>query len=190
MSLSLHPMTALTDMQAAFVENYVLKEMRQTEAARMAGFAHPSVQAVQLKELPGVAAAIAALRAEIAKANDVTKKKVIEGFKEAIDMARLKADPISMVAGWREIGKLCGFYEPAKIQIEVSHRGKIMVEKLNNMSDEELLQLVDSEEGQGVLEGEFIEISAASSGEEDSGEAPASEIYGDDSPELPAGVGP
>lgn len=61
-----------------------------------------------------------------------------------------------MVSGWREIGKMCGFYEPTKTKVEVSVNGRVMVERINAMSDEELLRLA---EGDGnVFDGEFSVI--------------------------------
>ena len=35
-------------------------------------------------------------------------------------MAREQQDPAAMIAGWREIAKLCGYYAPERRRIEVS----------------------------------------------------------------------
>ena len=51
-------------------------------------------------------------------------------------MARIKADPIAMIAGWREIGKMCRFYEATRAKIEVSVQGQVLIQRLNTMSDE------------------------------------------------------
>lgn len=45
-----------------------------------------------------------------------------------------------MVAAAREIGKMCGFYEPQKIDITHSLAGKQKVEQL---SDDELFKLIE-----------------------------------------------
>jgi hypothetical protein len=34
-----------------------------------------------------------------------TRADVLVGFQEAIELARLRADPSAMIAGWREIGR-------------------------------------------------------------------------------------
>jgi hypothetical protein len=47
-----------------------------------------------------------------------------------------------MVSAAREIGKMCGYYEPVKIKHEVSIEGKVVVERLNNMSDQDLLAFI------------------------------------------------
>ena len=105
---------------------------------------------------PKVIAAIAEERAEYARASGMTKQKVVEGFSEAIDLARIKADPIAMIAGWREIGKMCGFYEATKTEIKVSVQGQVLIQRLNSMSDEELLVLAEGDPS--ALEGEFTVV--------------------------------
>ena len=50
-----------------------------------------------------------------------------------------------MIAGWREVGKMCGFYEPTRTRVEVSVNGQVMVQRLNAMTDAELLELTQQE---------------------------------------------
>lgn len=151
----------LTEMQRAFVQHLVHDKLNQTAAARQAGFNQPATSAHALMRNPKVLAAIAEERLEYAKASGMTKQKVIEGFSEAIDLARIKADPIAMIAGWREIGKMCGFYEATKTKIEVSVQGQVLIQRLNTMSDEELLALAEGDPT--VLEGEFSVVDDAGS---------------------------
>lgn len=146
----------LTEMQRMFVHHLVHDKLNQTAAARQAGFNQPGTSAHALMRNPKVIAAIAEERAEYARASGMTKQKVVEGFSEAIDLARIKADPIAMIAGWREIGKMCGFYEAAKTEIKVSVQGQVLIQRLNSMSDEELLALAEGDPS--VLEGEFTVV--------------------------------
>lgn len=143
----------LTEMQTRFVENLVHHKLNQTAAARLAGFNQPATSANTLMKNPRIQRAIAIERDEYAKASGMTKQKVIDGFAEAIDLARLKADPVAMIAGWREIGKMCGFYEAQKTEITVSMSGQVLIQRLNSMSDEELLQLAQKD--MSVLDGDF-----------------------------------
>lgn len=147
-----NPDVPLTEQQRLFVKYLVHDKLPQTAAGRMAGYNHPSTISTLMKN-PKVIRAIAEERAEYAKASGMTKNKVIDGFAEAIDLGRIKGDPIAMIAGWREIGKMCGFYEPTKAKIEVSVQGQVLIQRLNTMSDEELLQLAEGDPS--VLEGEF-----------------------------------
>lgn len=50
---------------------------------------------------------------------------------------------------------MCGFYEPTKHQVNVSVNGQVMLQRMQSMSDEELLQLADEKD---VLEGDFEEV--------------------------------
>jgi len=154
------PSQPLTERQRKFVHHLVNDKLNQTAAARQAGFRQPGTTANALMKNPKVLAAIAEERLEYAKASGMTKQKVIEGFSEAIELARIKADPIAMIAGWREIGKMCGFYEATKAKIEVSVQGQMLVQRLNTMSDEELLALAEGDPT--VLEGEFRVVDDAS----------------------------
>lgn len=147
----------LTEMQRMFVHHLVHDKLNQTAAARQAGFNQPGTAAHALIRNPKVIDAIAAERLEYAKASGMTKQKVIEGFSEAIDLARIKGEPLAMVAGWREIGKMCGFYEAQKTKIEVSVQGQVLINRLNTMSDAELLALAEGDPT--VLEGSFNVVS-------------------------------
>ena len=130
------PSQPLTEMQRMFVHHLVHDKLNQTAAARQAGFNQPGTSAHALMRNPKVIAAIAEERAEYARASGMTKQKVVEGFSEAIDLARIKADPIAMIAGWREIGKMCGFYEPQKIDVRVS------VTDYGRLTDQELQEMI------------------------------------------------
>lgn len=143
----------LTEMQRMFIHHLVHNKLNQTAAARQAGFRQPGTSAHALVRNPKVKAAIAAEREEYARSSGMTKQKVIEGFSESIDLARIKADPLAMIAGWREIGKMCGFYEAQKTEIKLSMQGQVLVQRLNSMSDAELLALAEG--NPEVLEGEF-----------------------------------
>ena len=145
----------LTELQRKFVHHLVHDKMTQTAAARAAGLkGNPGSAGYDMMRNPKVQRAIAEERKEYEVASGVTKKKVIDGFLEAIDMGRMKGDPLAMIAGWREVGKMCGFFEPTKSKIEISVNGQVMVQRLNQMTDEELLAIAESNPEQ-ILEGEF-----------------------------------
>src|SRR5690606_20870408 len=147
------PGQPLTEMQRGFVHQLVHNKLNQTAAARQAGIPQPGSALLNRVRDPEGLNAISAERDEYAKASGVTKKKVIDGMLEAIDMAKIKADPIAMISGWREVGRMCGFYEPTKHKVEVSVNGQLMMQRIQSMTDEELLALV--EEDPNAIEGEF-----------------------------------
>ena len=47
---------------------------------------------------------------------------------------------------------MCGYYEPTRHELRVTHQGEIVVQKLQTMSDDELLKLA---EGVEIVDGEF-----------------------------------
>lgn len=133
----------LTAKQHLFIEYLVDHQMSKSAAARAAGLSgkEPHRVANQLLENPKVAHAIAKRREQYAVSSNMSRQRVIEGFVEAIDIARLMSEPMTMIAGWREIGRMCGFYEPTKTKVEVSVNGEVLVTRMAQMTDSELLAL-------------------------------------------------
>ena len=157
MPINTYPDQALTEAQAIFVKNVATTYMTPTAAARVA-WAHdknPSQRANYEMKKPGIKIAIAQERAKYEAASDITRRKVIDGFKEAIDMARVQADPTAMIGGWREIAKVCGHYEPTKQELIITFRGQNTLRQMEQMTDEQLLKLAQQE-----IQGEFTEVPA------------------------------
>lgn len=153
----------LNERQQAYVTNYVVKGMPKMEAARAAGYSAKHKHTVRdMEKNPRVQEAIAKEQELFARAKGVTREHVIEGMLEAIDMARMKADPLSMIAGWREIGKVCGHYEPVKHKIEVSVEGQVMMQQITAMSDKDLLELAAKASLPAPIEGVFTALPPAS----------------------------
>lgn len=144
----------LTQQQRLFVVNLVHHRMSQTAAARLAGYEQPNTAAYQVMRSPAVKKAIAEERAEYARASQITKKQVLDGMLEAIQAARVVSDPATMVRGWREVGLICGHYAPTVKKIDVTHKGEVMLGKLQQMTDTELLELAESSDP-NIIDGEF-----------------------------------
>jgi len=143
----------LNDMEAKFVQ-HMSAGLPQTGSARAAGYADPLKAGKHLMKRPNVLAAVLTERRKTEEHNQMTRKRVMDGFLEAITLARLQADAISMISGWREIAKMCGYYEAVKHKLEITVQGQMMQTQLQAMSDEELLRLADS--GGNVHEGEVV----------------------------------
>ena len=47
-----------------------------------------------------------------------------------------------MVAGWREIAKMCGYYAPERKEVQVNVAGSTLLDEIACMSDAELLALI------------------------------------------------
>jgi hypothetical protein len=79
--------------------------------------------------------------AKVATDARVNRADVLRGFEEAIDLARSRSNPAAMLAGWREIAKMCGFYEPECKEVHVNVAVSALLDEIAGMSDAELLVL-------------------------------------------------
>lgn len=133
----------LTEQQRKFAESFAAG-MNQTQAARAAGYS-PHAKGEELMRNPRVLKAIEAARAQYEELANISRKDVLDGLKEAIDMAKIMSDPLGMIAGWREIGKVCGHYEPTKKKVDISINGHVALTQLEQMPDHELARLIEGE---------------------------------------------
>ena len=92
--------------------------------------------------MPNILALKAKYEAKYEEEAQMTRKKVMDGFLEAIDMAKLMAEPATMVSGWREIAKMCGYMAPVEHKMKVDVTGNIVLDRMNSMSDAELLKVI------------------------------------------------
>lgn len=136
-------MNKLTPRQEQFVENYVLCG-NATEAARRAGYGErgAGVTATRLLKNANVLAAIDVLRAANAERFALSRESVIGELLTAIAVAKVQSNPQVVIAGWREIAKMCGFYAPEKRRVEAPESGSRAYARLSALSDEELLAMI------------------------------------------------
>lgn len=148
-----HKYQRLSPAQQRYVD-LRLQGLTMAAAARAAGY---SDDRGELKSHPVIVELINAGRVNFGKQVGMTREKILEGLEEAIDLARIKGDPASMVAGWREVAKVTGHHAPKQSEIKVTHTGTVNVaQQLQKMSDDELLQLI--QQPTDSLEGEFTEV--------------------------------
>lgn len=145
----------LTERQLAFVKYWAQGESPRV-AARLAGYSSDSnIIHWRMMNDPAILKLYQAEKAAYAEAAQMSRKKVMGMLQEAYDMAKIKAEPAVMVAAAREVGKMCGFYEP-EVKININVNGAKITEQLNNLSDEELMKLV--EEGNDIIPGESTRL--------------------------------
>ena len=145
----------LNERQQKYVHNVVQLGLSSRAAALAVGATEKNVNVFseRLRNNPGVLYAIELERQRFERASMMTKKKVMDGFLEAIEMAKLQAEPMVMVAGWREVARMCGYFEPTRHKLEVTVQGEVVIQKLQQLDDHQLLQLADGD--LNALEGEF-----------------------------------
>lgn len=80
-------------------------------------------------------------RLAYAEESKITKRKVMEMHMEAFEMAKLMSEPSTMVSAAREMGKLCGYYEPKKVDVSLNVSGQI--ERMDKLTDAQLLEIIN-----------------------------------------------
>lgn len=147
---SVDPDKPLTEKQVLFAKFYAQGDSVPNAMAR-AGYSTAQYSlGYRMIKMPNVIRVIDAERQKFEEANQMTRKKVMEGLLEGIEMAKLMAEPASMISGWREIGKMCGYYEPRKVQVDVNVAGNVIHQRINSLSDAELLKIIQGQ-GAGTL---------------------------------------
>ena len=144
--------SVLTEQQEALVEG-VLDGKSPSQAAVEAGYSHPSAASTVMRS-ETVKLALAERRHELSSATQITRAGVLEGILEAIDMARMMADPTAMLTGYRDISKMMGYNAPEVKKIEISDTSDRLHRRMQALSDEDLLKIINGEADMDVIEGE------------------------------------
>lgn len=135
------PDKPLTEKQRLFVEHWAKGDSIQS-ASRRAGYNDSGTIAYRLVKMPNILKLKHEIEAKWEADNQMTRKRVMDGMLEAIEMAKMMAEPASMIAGWREVGKICGYYAPVEHKVKVDVTGNVIVDRLNSLSDAELLKII------------------------------------------------
>jgi len=149
-------MNGLTAEEAQFVYNCEVLGLPVRKAASMAGMpptmvAKPHLQ--QAREL---------LKRELRGAVNITKDDVVFGMREAIDRARILAEPATEIMGWEKIAKLLGYDSPQKVDINITASIDVLKSHIRGMDDEQLAEIAGAKD---VIDGDFYRV------EKDDGEA-------------------
>lgn len=118
---------------------------------QIAGYNEQFSYGYRMDKMPNIRAAVAREAALYAEASQMTRKKVIDMQLDAFAMARMMSEPASMVSAAREIGKICGLYEPQKVEVNMNGTIQHEVHRFESMSDQDLLEMLAK--GATALEG-------------------------------------
>lgn len=138
-----NPDRPLTAKQKAFVTEWAKGETILS-ASQRAGYNDGGSLAYRMAQDPAIVKIYEREKAAYEAAVQMTRKQVMEGLLEGIALAKLAAEPSSVIAGWREVGKMCGYYEQRK-QVDINVHGDVTVRRLEALSDADLLKLVKGE---------------------------------------------
>ena len=138
-------MLKLSARQQRFVKHYV-RLGNASQAAREAGYAEAGarVTACRLLANPNVQEAVSVERRRYEKGLRITREQVIAELRSAIDIARTQGNASAMISGWREIAKICGYYERrVEVSIHPNIAAQRLVSQLETMSTDELMNLTE-----------------------------------------------
>lgn len=137
------PDKPLTEKQKLFVKFWAQGDSIPG-ASRRAGYADGAQMAYRMVHMPNILKLHNEYAAAYEEASQMDRKQVMEGLKEAIDMAKLMADPTAMIQGWKTIGQMCGYFAPVEHKVKVDVTGNVILSRMNSMSDAELLKLISA----------------------------------------------
>ena len=134
----------LTQKQKDFVRAWASGESILSASTR-AGYADGGTFAYRMVRMPNILRLYNEEKAAYEAAAGMTRKKVMDGLLEGVEMAKMAGEPASVIAGWREIGKMCGYYEPVRRKLDITVNGSVVMDRMNRMSDAELLRVIQGE---------------------------------------------
>lgn len=143
--------TSLTEQEWKFIEAHAVANMPPRQAMVFAGYAYDTRSLAKMMAKPHIAAAIAEVRRTTAERLNITREKIYTGLMTAIDQATIMADPMAQIAGWREVGKIAGFYdEAAKDAKNLTDVQSQFLKQIKEKSDDELLLMMATPVGKGI----------------------------------------
>jgi hypothetical protein len=100
--------------------------------------------------------ALAAARTQMRDISTITRIDVLNGIMEGIDMAKLNAEPATIVKGWVEISKILGYDQPEQKRKVLSTNANMLQDRLLHMSTADLLELAAG--NMAPIEGEALRV--------------------------------
>ena len=132
----------LTDKQRQFVKFWAEGDSIPN-AMQRAGYNEQPSYGYRMAKMPNILALYNEEKRLYEEASQMTRKRVMDMLVDAYDMAKLMSEPASMVSAAREVGKMCGYYEPVKTQVNVTVNGQVSIDRMSRLSDDELLKIIE-----------------------------------------------
>ena len=141
----------LSARESAFVSSF-LATGNATASAIAANFSPKgaSVAGNRMLRNARVQEALKARQKADATRLSLRREDVLAGLLEAVNVARRQQNPMVMVAGLRELGKLMGVYAVQTKRVELAVEGEGAMANLERLSDSELVKIMAT--GQAVAQ--------------------------------------
>ena len=133
----------LTAKQARFVQEYLV-DGNGTGAAVRAGYGVAGARVAACRALTNdnVQKALQARQSADATRLSIKRENILAQLVEAVELAREQSNPMGMITGLREIGKMLGFYAVETKRVEFSNAGEGTMKRLSQMTDAELVEMI------------------------------------------------
>lgn len=143
-------LSGLSAEESQFVYNCEVLGLPARKAASMAGLPPTMISKPHLQQAREL------LKREVRGAVNITKEDVVHGMREAVDRARLLAEPMTEIVGWEKISKLLGYDSPQKVDINITATIDVLKTHVQTMDDAALAELIGSRD---VIDGAFYRLS-------------------------------
>jgi phage terminase small subunit len=143
-AMQISPDKPLSEMQKSFVKLWASGETILSASIK-AGYSDGGTYAYRMVRMPNILKLYQEEKLAYESAANMSRKKVMEMLMESYEFAKILEEPTCMVAAAREIGKMCGYYEPVKVQHTVTHEGKIVHQRVESMDDAQLLEFISQQ---------------------------------------------
>lgn len=115
-----------------------------TQAAIRAGYGAAGARVAAHRAITNVAVqeALQARQRVDAARLALQREDVLAGLLEAAELAKAQLNPGAMVAAWKQVGHLMGFYAPEVKRLELSGEQRGAQARFAAMSDDQLMALI------------------------------------------------
>ncbi len=138
---TIDPDKPLTDKAKLFVKFWAQGESITSASAR-AGYGDGASYAYKLVRFPQAVALYNEEKRLYEESAQMTRKKVMDGLLDGIEMCKTMSDGPGVITGWKTVGQMCGYFEPVKRRIDINVTGSVEMGRLNRLSDAELLRVI------------------------------------------------
>lgn len=139
----------LKQEEAEFVYNCEVLGLPARKAADLAGMSPSLISKPHLQQAREI------LKKEMRGQMQITKEDIVYGMVEAIDRARLLAEPATEIIGWKEVAKILGHDAPTKVDINISASIDVLRTHVRAMDDKDLVRLLGAGD---IIDGDFYEV--------------------------------
>ena len=136
------PNKPLTEKAKVFIRFWAQGESIQSAAVK-AGYNDGATYAYKIARAPQAVALYNEEKRKYEEASQMTRKQVMDGLIEGIEMAKLLAEPATVINGWKTVGQMCGYFEPIRKKVELTVSGEVFMHKLEQMSDADLMKILN-----------------------------------------------